>query len=187
MAHFRAVMWPILGGTILDAMAVIDWTVQRFELSGPVLAGGVSMGGDAALALAGIDSRVERVAAVAATSDWTRPGMTAIGQPDHPIDQGDPTPTAQWLREHLEPMQHLDAYRRRLDIRCDVGLADTHVPAEALHRFAAALTDDSAEPRIEIVDHPGLDHAEICSSPQILDEAIDWLIGDPGLEYSAQR
>ncbi len=109
MAHFRAVMWPILGGTALDAMAVLDWAVEHYRTPGPVLVGGVSMGGDAALALAGIDHRVERVAAIAATPDWTRPGMTLIGRPDRLIDQGEPTGEGRRLRDRLEPAFHPQA------------------------------------------------------------------------------
>lgn len=175
MAHFRQVMWPLLGGTVLDAMAVIDWVAARFEVPGPVLAGGVSMGGDAALALAGIDPRVSRVAAIAATADWTRPGMTRIGRPQETIDQGAATPSGQWLRDQLEPMSHPDRYRRHLEIRCDVGGTDSHVPPEAMGRFARLLADGSPRPSIQVIEHPGLDHAEICSSPQILDESLDWL------------
>jgi hypothetical protein len=36
------------------------------------------MGGDVSIALAGIDERVSRVAAMIATPDWTRPRMTMI-------------------------------------------------------------------------------------------------------------
>ncbi|MGH2887919.1 MAG: hypothetical protein ACRDPA_35365, partial [Solirubrobacteraceae bacterium] len=66
---FRRHIWPIIGQTTLDCLRVID----DFG-GGPVVAGGTSMGGDAAVALAGIDRRVTRVATIVATADWTRPG-----------------------------------------------------------------------------------------------------------------
>lgn len=54
---------------------VLDWTADRFEVGGPHVAGGVSMGGDVALVLAGTDDRIALVSALVATPDWTRPGM----------------------------------------------------------------------------------------------------------------
>lgn len=104
MADFRAVMWPILGGTTRDAVRVLDWAQDRYGRAGPVLAGGVSMGGDIAVALAGVDSRVRRVAAIAATPDWTRPGMTLPGRPETVIDQGEPSQTGQQWYDQLDPI-----------------------------------------------------------------------------------
>ncbi|AXE38866.1 alpha/beta hydrolase family protein [Acidipropionibacterium virtanenii] len=177
MNRFRATMWPILGGTVLDAMAVIDEELSAHRIDGPVLAGGVSMGGDIAIALAGIDPRVTRVAAIASTPDWTRPGMTLIGRPGQVIDQGEATSGGRWLRDHLDPLAHPDRFRRELAIRLDVGAADTHVPAEAAHRFAALLADGPPAPQIAVVDHPGLDHPDLCRDPQVLGGALSWLTG----------
>lgn len=177
MSRFRATMWPILGGTVLDAMAVIDEELAAHRTGGPVLAGGVSMGGDIAIALAGVDPRVTRVAAIAATPDWTRPGMTPIGRPGRVIGQGEATAAGQWLRDHLEPLTHADRFRRDLVIRLDVGGADTHVPGEAAHRFAAALSQGPRRPQIDVLDHPGSDHPEMCHDPQVLEAALSWLVG----------
>lgn len=177
MTSYRATMWPILGGTVLDAAEVIDAELAIHGLGGAVLAGGVSMGGDIAVALAGIDPRVSRVAAVAATPDWTRPGMTRIGRPDDVIDQGRATTGGQWLRDHLEPLTHTDRYRRDLAIRLDVGAADTHVPGEAAHRFATMLSRGPRRPSIDVIDHPGSDHRQMCHDPQVLTAALSWLVG----------
>ena len=77
-----ALFLPFLGGT-----------KERFDVStDDIAAGGVSMGGDIAVALAAVDHRVTRVGAVVATPDWTRPGMTRVGEPDAVIDQGAATP-----------------------------------------------------------------------------------------------
>lgn len=179
MTSFRATMWPILGGTVLDAAEVIDAELAIHGLGGPVLAGGVSMGGDIAVALAGIDPRVSRVAAVAATPDWTRPGMTRIGRPDDVIDQGTSGAGGQWLRDHLEPLTHTDRYCRDLEIRLDVGGADTHVPGEAAHRFAAALSRGPRRPSIDVIDHHGADHRQMCHDPRILEGALSWLSAEP--------
>jgi len=53
--NFRGHMWPILGQTTLDSLRVIDWAMATLDTGPEVVAGGVSMGGDVAVALAGID------------------------------------------------------------------------------------------------------------------------------------
>lgn len=176
MGMFRAVMWPILGGTTLDARAVVDWAHDRYHLTGPVLAGGVSMGGDIAVALAGIDSRVQRVAAIAATPDWTRPGMTRPGQPGAVLDQGEPSQTGQRLYEQFDPLTHPGAFARDLHMRFDVGTADTHVPGEAARRFARLLAASTPTAGVEVVEHAGLDHMDVASDQTITETAVTWLL-----------
>ena len=73
--QFRQNMWPIIGQTALDVSKVIDWSVENLAVSNDVYIGGVSMGGDIAVAAAGIDHRIKRVAVMIATPDWMRPGM----------------------------------------------------------------------------------------------------------------
>lgn len=63
LESFRRRMWPLLGQTVLECMRVLDWVDDRFDAPGPRVAGGVSMGGDVAIAFAGIDGRISRVAA----------------------------------------------------------------------------------------------------------------------------
>lgn len=174
MGNFRATMWPILGGTVLDALAVTDWAINEYGLDGSVVAGGVSMGGDIAVALAGIDPRVQRAVGVAATPDWTRPGMTIVDDPASMIEQGEPGRLGAWQYQHLDPITHLDAYRREVEIRFDIGTADTHVPGEAAHRFARLLADTPSA-TISVVEHAGLDHMGVATSEQITTEASAWL------------
>jgi uncharacterized protein len=50
----------------------------------------VSTGGDIAVAPAGIDQRISRVAAIVATPHWTRPGMRDIRDPLRALPQGTP-------------------------------------------------------------------------------------------------
>ncbi|MGH3631575.1 MAG: hypothetical protein ACRDRL_29575, partial [Sciscionella sp.] len=78
LAAFRLRMWPILGQTTLEAMRVLSWAQERTDRLGDALAGGVSMGGDVAVALAGIDRRVRRVATIGSTPNWSRPGMCRL-------------------------------------------------------------------------------------------------------------
>jgi hypothetical protein len=70
--NFRRHLWPILGQTTLDALRVTDWAMATLGSGPGVVAGGVSVGGDVAVALAGIDQRVSRVGAIVATPGWTR-------------------------------------------------------------------------------------------------------------------
>jgi uncharacterized protein len=68
LTAFRREMWPILGRTTLDALRLVDWMIERTRSETPlVVAGGYSMGGDAAIALAGIDQRIRRVATIGST------------------------------------------------------------------------------------------------------------------------
>lgn len=176
---FRALMWPILGRTVLDAMAVIDHAVATFDVTDDVVAGGVSMGGDLAIALAGVDSRVGRVAAMIATPDWTRPGMTLLDDPDTPLDQGEPTRLGRWLYQRLDPMTHLERYRDRPEIAFDLGGADRHIPrtnAEAF-RDALAKLDPAAADRVHIRIHDGLDHLAAGRDAETQNQALAFLTG----------
>jgi cephalosporin-C deacetylase-like acetyl esterase len=65
----------LAGRTVLESLRVLDWVDEHFGVAGPRVAGGVSMGGDVAVALAGVDPRIDRVAALVATPDSARPGM----------------------------------------------------------------------------------------------------------------
>ena len=89
--NFRAIMWNILGTTVLDAFRVLDWAIDKYKLNNDIVAGGISMGGDIAVSLAGIDKRVRKVAAIAASPDWKRSGMTDVMDSTKVIAQGNPT------------------------------------------------------------------------------------------------
>ena len=75
LGAFRRRMWPLAGHAVLELLWVLDWADEEFGIVRSRVAGGVSMGGDIAVALAGIDRRITRVAALVASPDWTRPGM----------------------------------------------------------------------------------------------------------------
>jgi pimeloyl-ACP methyl ester carboxylesterase len=164
---FRRHMWPIIGQTTLDCLRVID----HFG-GGTVVAGGTSMGGDVAVALAGIDHRVTRVAAIASTPDWTRPGMRDIRDPSRVLPQGDADSYAQWFFDRLDPMTHLDSYAHGPSICFECGADDVHVLPDGAQRFAAALGD-----HVRVNVHPGLGHLDAASSPELIDNAIAWLRG----------
>jgi hypothetical protein len=128
------------------------------------------MGGDVAIALAGIDGRIARVAALVATPDWTRPGMRELGDNEAILNQGEADRYAQWFYDAFNPITHLDRYRRDLAIRFLCGASDYHVPAEAAFRFRAALGE---QVQVELVD--GLDHLGAARDERLHRAALDWL------------
>jgi uncharacterized protein len=177
---FRRHMWPILGNTTLDAVRVLDWAVSEFGVPTRVVAGGVSMGGDIAVALAGADQRVSRVAAIVATPDWTRPGMRTLGENPQPTDQGEPDSYASWFYQRLDPITHLESYVNGPEITFECGQLDVHVPPEAALRFQAALNQagplrETGAPRIRVNLHPGMDHFGPSQDRGVLDSCLAWL------------
>jgi uncharacterized protein len=142
--NFRRHMWPILGQTTLDSLRVVDWAVATLDVGGEVVAGGVSMGGDVAVALAGIDQRVSRVAAIVATPDWTRPGMRDLFEPSRVLPEGQADAYARWFYDQLDPLTHLHAYAHGPVISFECGADDTHVPPDGALRFQAALRSNSS-------------------------------------------
>jgi uncharacterized protein len=178
-ADFRRHMWPILGQTTLDALRVIDWAIDELHAGPTVVAGGVSMGGDDAVALAGIDHRVSRVAAVVASPDWTRPNMHYPADPSVLIAQGSADAYAEWLYESLDPATHLHRYAHGPAMAFESGQEDSHVPAEDALRFQAALraAHPDAGARVRVTVHAGVAHFGAGDNPTIRRRCIDWLLG----------
>jgi dienelactone hydrolase len=173
LERFRLRMWPLLGQATLEALRAIDAT--RGQTITSVAAGGVSMGGDIAIALAGIDPRIDRVAAVGSTPDWTRPGMTRLDDPGTLLAQGSADSYGQWLRDQLDPMIHLERYARGVPMHLHYGAEDHHVPEANGRAFAEALAGDA---QIEISRHPGLDHFGVCVDEGALGDCVAFLAGD---------
>ncbi len=178
LAAFRRRMWPILGQTTLEAMRVLTWAQEQTGVAGDALAGGVSMGGDAAVALAGIDGRVRRVATVGSTPNWSRPDMRELGDATAVIDQGDADPYSQWFADHLDPSQHLERYLRGAAITFELGEADHHVPSENARAFMNELRqmDPAAGARMRVHTYPGLDHLAVTTNDAALTAAAGWLM-----------
>lgn len=148
-SNFRRAMWPILGQTTLDTMRVIDWAVTTLDVAPPIYMGGISMGGDIAIAAAGIDHRIQRVAAMVATPDWLRPGMRDLFYPDTLLDPGLPDAYAQYFYDQFNPLTHLSAYTHAPAITFECAATDTHVPPDGAQRFQAALRQSAPS----AVDH----------------------------------
>jgi dienelactone hydrolase len=173
---YRRHKWPILGLTTLDALRVIDWTFETLG-AGPVLvAGGISMGGEVAATLAGIDRRVAAVAAIGSSPDWSSPGMHGFDDPSTPLDQGQPDAYAQWFYDRLDPRTHLDRYARGPWMAFECGQEDFHVPADGAMRFQSALRDTHphAAERVRVTVHPGIGHLDAMRSGELHQRCLGW-------------
>lgn len=171
LGSFRAEMWPILGHTVLDAVRVVDWALDTYRLDRDIRAGGVSMGGDIGVALAGVDRRVVRAGAVAGSPDWTRPGTTVI-------DQSAPTAYGEWLAARMDPMRNVSSWDRPLRLRFDCGGADDAVPPAGTEDFGLAVQTQTGGPNIDVIVHARLTHRGVCSDETVVTGVIDWLTAD---------
>jgi uncharacterized protein len=162
-SSFRLHMWPILGQTTIDVLRIINWAIAELNVSPSVRIGGLSMGGDVAVAAAGLDSRIERVVSVVATPDWLRPGMHDAKEPTLLIDQGRADALAQYFYDTLDPISHLNRYRRKMKITFICGDQDNHVPADGAQRFRSTLACEQPE-SLAVVDVEmihGLAHLDV--------------------------
>jgi dienelactone hydrolase len=170
LGSFRRLMWPLAGTTTLESLRVLDWAEATFGRPDTWVAGGVSMGGDISVALAGIDERIARVSALVATPDWTRPGMRTLGDSEQILDQGGADAYAQWFYDRLDPITHPDRYARDVAISFHCGGEDHHVPADGAIRFRDAV---NAGDRIQVNVHPGVSHVD--GTQPFYDYALSWL------------
>jgi dienelactone hydrolase len=152
-SNLRKYGWPILGQTVLDAQKVIDWAIETLGVKPGIYIGGISMGGDISIVLAGIDKRVKKVAAVVATPDWLRPGMHNLTQPDLVLPPGTPDTYARFFYDAFNPYTNLSKFVNTPPIRVIVGKNDNHIPPENIERFKSELAKQSpaAAEKIEIV------------------------------------
>lgn len=173
--NFRRYMWPILGQTTLDLLRVLDWAVATLHVEPVFSVGGLSMGGDIAVAAAGLDRRIERVAAVVATPDWQRPGMQDFS--GSLLPPGTPDAYARYFYGLLNPLTHLVAYAHGPAIYFICGERDTHVPPDGAQRFQAALREvfPSAGENIQISLIPGLGHMDFVRPEPWWPDCLAWL------------
>jgi len=153
IGNMRLGFWPILAHSTEDVPRVIDWAQAELGVSGPVCMGGISMGGDISVAAAGLDRRIECVAAGIATPDWLRPGSH--------LAPGEAEAEATQAYERRNPMTHLELYAHCPAISFQIGEFDTLVPPDGARRFADALAETYAEcpRRLEVCVHKGVEHA----------------------------
>lgn len=164
-SNFRRYMWPILAHTTEDILRVIDWAIESLEVAPNVYLGGISMGGDIAVAAAGIDKRIICVSALNATPDWMRPGMD--------VDAGRADAYAEYLYHRLNPITHLDAYAHCPSIAFECGAEDKHVPPDGALRFRDALikTYKKAPDRLQVNLHEGVSHQ---STVEMWQNSLAW-------------
>ena len=161
--NFCRNMWPILGQTTLDVSRVIDWGLAEFDLAAPVFVSGLSMGGDIAVAAAGLDSRISNVVAVGSTPDWKRPGMHDVMDAAKLLPSGKPDLYAQFFYDHIDPLTHLDRYTRGPSLNFISCELDNHIPLDGVTRFKAALSEKypKAGERISVTILPDLRHMDL--------------------------
>ncbi len=174
---FKAYMWQILGITTMDVYRVIDWAIQSYKLGDNVVAGGLSMGGDIAIALAGIDKRVRRVSAIASSPDWNRSGMTDVMDSKKIIEQGNSTAFGKWLYDKLNPSTNIQNFSNLPFIHVELGALDTHINPIWTNNFKNKLCESypNAEHKIEIVINEDCNHLSLIQRKSIIDKAIDFM------------
>ena len=161
----RRHFWPILAQAAEEVPAIIDWASAHFGCPRDVGIGGISMGGDIAVASAGIDRRIARVAAVLATPDWLRPGSQ---EPQGAAGE------EQWaLYRRLNPLTNLAHYRHCPAMLFVCGADDRQVPPEGAEAFVAMLDNMYANSgrHLAIARQPGIAHR---FTPWMGNEAMAW-------------
>jgi uncharacterized protein len=173
--NFRYAMWPILGQTMLDTVRVIDWAIRALDVSSQVYMGGISMGGDIAVGAAGLDHRIQRVAAIVATPDWLRPGMQDLFNPGTLLASGTPDAYAEYFYDQFNPLTHLDAYAHGPAILFECAANDTHVPPDGALRFQGALRQNapSAAAHINVDLIPDAGHMDT-GKPDFWQNCLTW-------------
>lgn len=166
VGNIRCYFWPILALTSEEFPKVIDYAIANFGITGKIMAGGVSMGGDIAVAASGLDKRISAVAACIATPDWLRPGSNEPpGQPDL---------YAQQCYDRRNPLTHLSNYSHLPAISFQCGELDMQVPPDGAERFIKSQVQQFYQTnpeRLEIVKHSQVSHAYV---DDMLQNAIKW-------------
>lgn len=172
--NFRRRMWPILGQTALDALRIIDWSIEHLDVVSAISVGGVSMGGDIAVAIAGLDRRISCVATIAATPDWLRPGMSDVQEPKKRLHPGEPDAYASFFYDRIDPYTHLAHYAHCPAMTFECGALDTHVPPDGALRFKEALREVYRlhPDRLCVNLHPGTGHSS--SNPTRWKNCLEW-------------
>jgi uncharacterized protein len=175
--NFRCHMWPILGQTTLELLRIIDWAVATLDVESHLFVGGLSMGGDIAVAAAGLDPRIERVAATIATPDWLRPGMHDLPNSGTLLPPGEPDAYAHYFYDHLNPLTHLAAFAHGPAISFIYGKQDSHVPPDGALRFQAALREayPVAGDHVQVSLIPGLGHLDFMNPKPWWPGSLAWL------------
>lgn len=162
----RRYFWPMMTITADEYPRVMDWAIDVLGVSGRFMAGGYSMGGDIALVAAGLDRRIEAVAACVSTPDWLRPGSD-----ERPSD---PDTYAVNCFNRSNPLTNPDRYSHSPAISFQNGAADGHVPPGGARRFRSLLEGAYAHcpDRFEIAEYE-TDHRVV---PEMREGSLRWFL-----------
>ena len=171
---YRRHYWPILGQTILDTTRIIDWATANLKVFSDVLMGGISMGGDVAIAASGIDRRIKCVAAMLATPDWLRPGMKDFANPSIEFAQGEPDTYAKFFYDRFNPLTNLESFSHLPEITFECGEQDTLVPPDGALRFQEALNGmyKQGANRLRVNLHENVGHDP--TIPEMWQNCLEW-------------
>ena len=186
-SSFRRYMWPILGQTTLDCLRVIEWATSSLEVDSRIRLGGLSMGGDVAVAAAGLEGRVGRVVSVVATPDWLRPGMHDPFDVTKLINQGDSTTYGKFFYDTLNPAGHLGRYEREFEINFLCGELDKHIPPDGALNFQRSLAaTGSKAARINVEFIAQLAHMDVRDSSRWWPRCREQLVAPWPLAWTAR-
>jgi uncharacterized protein len=181
VGNLRRHAWPTLGQATLDALGSPTGPRPPSAAAPGWSPGGVSVGGDVAVALAGVDQRVSRVGAVVATPGWTRPGVGDLVDPSRVLPQGQADADAPWSSDRLDPLSRRRADARGPAVTLGCGADDAHVPPGGALRFRAALRAAYAAvaERVRVTVHPGVGHLEGARHPAPARDCLAWFLESP--------
>jgi alpha-beta hydrolase superfamily lysophospholipase len=144
--------WSIEAETADSIPRLIDWAIAELGVVPEVGIGGKSMGGDIAVAAAGLDKRITVVAACIATPDWLKPGSI--------YEVRAPNAAIQAQFDQHNPITNLERYQHCPAMLFQCGTADTVVPAAGALRFSQALADTyrNCPYKLEVLLEEGVEH-----------------------------
>ena len=144
--------WAIVAETAAEVPALIDWAVATLGVAPAVGIGGISMGGNIAIAAAAHDRRIVAVATGLAEADWLRPGST--------IPLSAPNAYIQSCYERFDPLANLARYRHCPALLLQCGADDQLIPSGGARRFVQALGPTYADcpERLRIEIEEGVAH-----------------------------
>jgi hypothetical protein len=103
--------------------------------------------------------------------DWARE------DPSRVLPQGTADTHAQWFYDQLDPLTHLERYKRGTAVSFGCGEDDTHISPDWALRFQAELIrlDPQARERVRVTAHPELGHLDAAQNPELRARCLAWL------------
>ncbi len=169
--------WEVLGNSSLDTLRVLDYFYDHFPVVESVM-GGSSMGGDTALAVAGLDGRINRILCLITAPDWLRPGMhNLLENVDMPADPGQADAKSKWYFDNFSPSVNLLRYDGGdIDMMFACGEVDTHINPNWVYTFRENIyrLNPAAGQKIGIWTNMGMGHKS--PGDEDLSKLFAWLL-----------